>query len=220
MRRVPLEQIIKSPQRYQHQERFYNVQAVTPGALLQALPVAAQDLVRVHAFLHAGFAEVGGGGSRESGTLIVTPDKVYDLSDEIDDELAEFKTFMSRREYKIINKRLRRGLLRSIQDGCYVANAPYGYKKAVVDRRPTLEIYEPEAEFVRLMYSIYADFPNICRIAEDLRDAVSGKGGGAVRTGPHGVDLAGNCSGSWNPWSQAGTTPYCVWIWTASPGAA
>ena len=24
---------------------------------------------------------------RESGTLIVTPDKVYDLSDEIDDEL-------------------------------------------------------------------------------------------------------------------------------------
>lgn len=66
---------------------------------------------------------------KDSGTLIVTPEKVYDLSDEIDDELAEFKTFMSRREYKIINKRLRRGLKRSIQDGCYVANAPYGYKK-------------------------------------------------------------------------------------------
>ena len=92
---------------------------------------------------------------RESGTLIVTPDKVYDLSDEIDDELAEFKTFMSRREYKIINKRLRRGLQRSIQDGCYVANAPYGYKKVTIDRRPTLEIYEPEAKFVRLMYSMY-----------------------------------------------------------------
>lgn len=93
---------------------------------------------------------------RESGTLIVTPEKVYDLSDEIDDELAEFKTFMSRREYKIINKRLRRGLQRSIQEGCYVANAPYGYKKTVIDRRPTLEIYEPEAKFVRIMYSMYA----------------------------------------------------------------
>lgn len=93
---------------------------------------------------------------RESGTLIVTPEKIYDLSDEIDDELAEFKTFMSRREYKIINKRLRRGLQRSIQEGCYVANAPYGYKKTVVDRRPTLEIFEPEAKFVRLMYSMYA----------------------------------------------------------------
>ena len=94
---------------------------------------------------------------RDSGTLIVTPDKVYDLSDEIDDELAEFKTFMSRREYKIINKRLRRGLRRSIQDGCYVANAPYGYKKVTIDRRPTLEIYEPEAKFVRIMYSMYAN---------------------------------------------------------------
>ena len=94
---------------------------------------------------------------RDSGTLIVTPDKVYDLSDEIDDELAEFKTFMSRREYKIINKRLRRGLQRSIQEGCYVSNAPYGYRKAVVGRRPTLEICEPEAEFVRIMYRLYAD---------------------------------------------------------------
>lgn len=54
---------------------------------------------------------------RESGTLIITPEKTYDLSDEIDDELAEFKTFMSRREYKIINKRLRRGLAQTIRDG-------------------------------------------------------------------------------------------------------
>ena len=94
---------------------------------------------------------------KDSGTLIVTPDKVYDLSDEIDDELAEFKTFMSRREYKIINKRLRRGLQRSIQDGCYVANAPYGYKKVTIDRRPTLEIYEPEAKFVRMMFDMYTN---------------------------------------------------------------
>ena len=94
---------------------------------------------------------------KDSGTRIVTPEKVYDLSDEIDDELAEFKTFMSRREYKIINKRLRRGLQRSIQEGCYVANAPYGYKKVTVDRRPTLEIFEPEAKFVQIMFSMYAD---------------------------------------------------------------
>lgn len=94
---------------------------------------------------------------RDSGTLIVTPDKVYNLSDEIDDELAEFKTFMSRREYKIINKRLRRGLQRSIQEGCYVANAPYGYRNVYIDRHPTLEIFEPEAKLVRVMFQLYAD---------------------------------------------------------------
>lgn len=92
---------------------------------------------------------------RDSGTLIITPEKTYDLSDDLDDELAEFKTFMSRREYKIINKRLRRGLRQSIQAGCYVANAPYGYRKVTVDRKPTLEINEEEARYVRLMFDLY-----------------------------------------------------------------
>ena len=65
------------------------------------------------------------------------------------------KTFISRREYKIINKRLRRGLQQSIDAGCYIANAPYGYKKVTIDRKPTLEIYEPEAKFVRMMFELY-----------------------------------------------------------------
>ena len=92
---------------------------------------------------------------RDSGTLIITPEHTYNLADDLDDEMAEFKTFMSRREYKIINKRLRRGLKQTIRDGGYVANAPYGYRKVTVDRKPTLEIYEPEAKFVRMMYELY-----------------------------------------------------------------
>lgn len=92
---------------------------------------------------------------RDNDTLIVTPEKTYDLADDLDDELAEMKTFISRREYKIINKRLRRGLQQSIDAGCYIANAPYGYKKVTIDRKPTLEIYEPEAKFVRMMFELY-----------------------------------------------------------------
>ena len=105
---------------------------------------------------------------KDTGTRIVTPEKVYDLADEIDDELAEFKTFMSRREYKIITKRLRRGLQRSIQDGCYVANAPYGYRKTVIGRQPTLEVYEPEAKFVRIMFDMYASGIGCTSIAEHV----------------------------------------------------
>lgn len=111
---------------------------------------------------------------RESNTLIVTPDKVYNLSDEIDDELAEFKTFMSRREYKIINKRLRRGLQRSIREGCYVANAPYGYRNVTIDRRPTLEIFEPEAKLVRVMFQLYADGYGCTSIAYQI-NAMGGR---------------------------------------------
>ncbi len=105
---------------------------------------------------------------RESGTKIITPEKTFDLNDEVDDELAEFKTFMSRREYKIINKRLRRGLNQSIQNGCYVANAPYGYRKIYVDKKPTLEIYEPEAQYVRMIFDLYLHGYGCVSIAREL----------------------------------------------------
>lgn len=41
-----------------------------------------------------------------SDTLIVTPTKTYDPNDEFDEEYFEFGLFMSRREYKTINRRL------------------------------------------------------------------------------------------------------------------
>lgn len=105
---------------------------------------------------------------KETNTLIVTPEKTYNLSDDIDDELAELKTFMARREYKIINKRLQRGLKHSIKDGWYVANAPYGYRKITMDRRPTLEIVEEEAKFVRMIYNMYAEGYGCVSIARHI----------------------------------------------------
>ena len=44
-----------------------------------------------------------------SGTKIITPLKVYDPANEFDEEYFEFGLFMSRREYKTINRRLVRG---------------------------------------------------------------------------------------------------------------
>lgn len=105
-----------------------------------------------------------------TGTLIITPDKVYNLDDDIDEEYAELKTFMARREYKIINKRLQRGLQHTIKEGCYVANAPYGYRKTVIDRKPTLEIYEPEAKFVRLMFELYTQGYGCVAIAKHINE--------------------------------------------------
>jgi site-specific DNA recombinase len=90
-----------------------------------------------------------------SDTKIYTPDKIYDLSDDLDDQMAEFKTFLSRQEYRLIRNRMQRGLRRTIADGCYVANAPFGYRKVWVNRRPTLEIAEEEAHFVRMMFHLY-----------------------------------------------------------------
>ena len=103
-----------------------------------------------------------------SGTKIITPDKTYDLNNELDEELTEFKTFLSRRELKIINKRLRRGLKRTAEDGGYLANAPYGYQKDIVEKKPTLKIVESEAFFVRLMFDWYLSGLGTSAIASQL----------------------------------------------------
>ena len=46
---------------------------------------------------------------QKSNTLIITPDKIYDLNDDIDDTFADLKGFFARQEYKMITKRLRQG---------------------------------------------------------------------------------------------------------------
>jgi len=53
-------------------------------------------------------------------TKIITPVKTYDPDNEFDEEYFEFGLFMSRREYKTINRRLQRGREISCQEGKFV----------------------------------------------------------------------------------------------------
>lgn len=94
---------------------------------------------------------------RRSNTKIITPDKTYDLNDESDEDMTELYSFIARRELKIIKKRMRRGILKSVEDGAYLSNAPYGYQKAKIGRTCTIEPYEPEAQFVRMAFDLYVN---------------------------------------------------------------
>lgn len=94
-----------------------------------------------------------------SGTRIVTPLKTYDPSDEFDEEYFEFGLFMSRREYKTINRRLQRGRVASVKEGKYVGNrAPYGYLRKKLDHEKgfTLEPDPDRAPIVRMIFDLYA----------------------------------------------------------------
>lgn len=65
-----------------------------------------------------------------SSTKIITPAKTYDPNNEYDEDFFEFGLFMSRREYKTINRRLLRGRDSSASEGKYISSiAPYGYQK-------------------------------------------------------------------------------------------
>jgi site-specific DNA recombinase len=105
---------------------------------------------------------------KESGTLILTPDKVYDLTDEMDEEWTEYKTFMARRELKMIRKRLQNGRIRSVKDGKYIGTRPpFGYD---VTRDLTL-IPNNDADVVRQIFRMYTEEGLGCnRIAHRLNE--------------------------------------------------
>jgi len=95
---------------------------------------------------------------RFSNTLIITPMKTYDPSNEFDEEYFEFGLFMSRREYNTINRRLQRGRLASVREGKYVGNkAPYGYNRVKIanDKGFTLEIDPEKAGTIELIYDLF-----------------------------------------------------------------
>lgn len=93
-----------------------------------------------------------------SNTKIITPSKIYDPSNEFDEEYFEFGLFMSRREYKTINRRLQRGRIAAVKEGRYICStAPYGYTRIPIphDKGYTLAIDPAEADVVRMIYQWY-----------------------------------------------------------------
>ncbi len=94
-----------------------------------------------------------------SHTKIITPVKTYDPDNEFDEEYFEFGLFMSRREYKTINRRLQRGREISASEGKFVGNiAPFGYDRVKLKdaKGYSLKINENEASIVKEIFRLYA----------------------------------------------------------------
>jgi len=93
-----------------------------------------------------------------SETIIITPQKIYDPTNEFDEEYFEFGLFMSRRELKTITRRLQEGRKRSVLEGKYVGNTPpYGYKRIKLkeEKGYTLKEIPDEADVVRKIFEWY-----------------------------------------------------------------
>lgn len=92
--------------------------------------------------------------NNNNGLLVVTPTKTYDVAHNPDDEeYMEFVLFMSRREYKTIQKRLERGKRQAVVEGNYMGSyRPYGYtiKKTKCSR--TLEAHPTEAQWATKIF--------------------------------------------------------------------
>lgn len=105
-----------------------------------------------------------------SETLIVTPQRIYNPNNSDDEEYFEFGLFMSRREFKTINRRQQGGRIDAVGEGRYVANIPpYGYvRKKLPGKGFTLEPHPEQAPVVELIFSMYTDPDPTKRIGTGL----------------------------------------------------
>lgn len=148
---------------------------VVSGETIEARP-AVQELLRDvsdnmwDGVLVVEVERLARGNTRDQGTIadifkysntkIITPSKTYDPNNEFDEEFFEFGLFMSRREYKTINRRLQRGRLSSVSEGKYVCStAPYGYIRVKIPNGKgyTLAIDEEKAAIVRMIFDWYGN---------------------------------------------------------------
>ena len=92
--------------------------------------------------------------NRNNGLLVVTPTKVYDVAHNPDDEeYMEFELFMSRREYKMIKRRMDRGREQAVVEGNYMGSyRPYGYD---ILKTKTGRTLIPNAEEAPIVVQIY-----------------------------------------------------------------
>ena len=92
--------------------------------------------------------------NKNKGVLVITPTKVYDVAHNHDDsEYLEFELFMSRREYKMIKRRMDRGREQAVVEGNYMgAYRPYGYDILKTKTARTLIPNEDEAPIVKKIF--------------------------------------------------------------------
>ena len=114
---------------------------------------------------------------RYTNTLVITPHKPYDLSDEYDRDAFERELKRGNEYLEYQKKIMNRGKLSSVSAGWYIGSQPpYGYDKVWVmegkRKCPTLAINEEEANVVRMIFDMYVNkdmgTPNIAHALDAL----------------------------------------------------
>ena len=114
---------------------------------------------------------------RFTSTLVITPERTFDINDEWQRESFERELMKSNEVLNYYKKIQQAGRERSCADGWFIGQRPpYGYDKLVVTenkrRCHTLTPNEEEAEIVRLIFDMYVNKDmgchNICHHLDDM----------------------------------------------------
>lgn len=99
---------------------------------------------------------------RYTNTLVITPQKTFDLRNEYDREAFERELMRGNEYLEYTKKIMSRGRLLSVQQGNFIGTKPpYGYDKDIVmegkKKCHTLKINEAEADVVRMVFDMYVN---------------------------------------------------------------
>lgn len=98
---------------------------------------------------------------KHTNTLVITPQRVYDLRDEYDWDAFERELKRGNDYLEYTKKILNRGRLLSVSQGNYIGNvAPFGYDKTFVSegkRKCPILVPNKDADVVRMMFDLYVN---------------------------------------------------------------
>jgi site-specific DNA recombinase len=125
---------------------------------------------------------LGRGNMQEQGLIletfrrlkchIITPTKVYDLSNESDELMTEVQSLLARQELKMITRRMQRGRKASAEEGNYIGTRPpYGYLIHKEGRSRFLVPHPEQASVVRSIFTMYTqDKMGSSKVANKLNE--------------------------------------------------
>ena len=114
---------------------------------------------------------------RYTNTVVITPQKTYDLRDDYDRDFFERELKRGNEFLEYQKKIMNRGRLLSVSQGNFIGSqAPYGYDRAwVMDGKrkcPTLKENKEQADVVRLIFDLYVNKDmgrtNICHYLDNM----------------------------------------------------
>lgn len=110
---------------------------------------------------------------RYTDTLIMTPNKVYDLSNKFDRKFFEMELSRGNDYLEYTKEILQRGKIASVKNGDYLGNfSPLGYDKIKIGKNNTLTPNN-DAEIVKLIFNLYVNenigWTRIARKLDDMR---------------------------------------------------
>lgn len=115
---------------------------------------------------------------RYSETLVITPPKTYDLTDEYDRDAFERELKRGNEYLEYQKKIMDRGRLLSVSQGNYIGSVPpYGYDKVwIMDgnrKCPVLAENKEQADIVRMIFDLYVNknmgYQRICNTLNEMK---------------------------------------------------